>query len=732
MKKIQYVSILMVALAVSSCSNFGEDDGVQLSKDAVGFLGTVVSDEGSRTAYENTDTSVKVAWEKRDKIGVFAEVGGTATCANYAYMTSTEGASSEFWVVSGAETVEWADENSSHDFYAYYPYVKAAADVHAVPVTLPSEQEWDENDQLAHLDAADFMWASALDKTKAEVGEGNVIPLQFHHLFSVLQVRIKASQYVAVDAVKFRCKDGNEAVSFDSGVTVDLATAEIDASAGTTSNEISIVGSRILKMGAYTDFFMMVSPGHAGKTFEFVAVVDGNEVVFAERTVGPEGLKSGKTLVVSADFEVSDEDAFLVEDLSAGGTANTYYVSKPSMVYKFDATVKGNGQPFSGSFISYTAEDLKIDPACVLVVWYNSMQSSYTPWAQLTPIPLDGVQLGEDGYVYFQTPSDFINGNVLLAVFDKEIDYDNVEIDDLRRITNANLLWSWNIVAAEGYDIEATAATKGGYTFMSRDLGAIIDPEDVTNDVEKASTSGNYYQYGRKDPFPSIPDCTSANVTYMTGLTFTATYTPITALDQGSFCAANWGVPAEHQILGNTTETIARRLCESQVPAEAVAAAAAVPYVWAYEIGWGQWIADDGGEAWSKTSKTIYDPCPAGWRMMTEDAWNTLIDNEPAHVDKSTNRGFRFDSEELNGLYFSTNTLRGTNGFGNDYIGSCGVKCYASYAVSGHESSTQTRIVRAVFKENFSATDVDNTEITFTAENKNNAQGFCVRCIKAD
>ena len=115
MKKIQYVSILMVALAVSSCSNFGEDDGVQLSKDAVGFLGTVVSDEGSRTAYENTDTSVKVAWEKRDKIGVFAEVGGTATCANYAYMTSTEGASSEFWVVSGAETVEWTDENSPHD-----------------------------------------------------------------------------------------------------------------------------------------------------------------------------------------------------------------------------------------------------------------------------------------------------------------------------------------------------------------------------------------------------------------------------------------------------------------------------------------------------------------------------------------------------------------------------------------------------------------------------------------
>ena len=105
-----------------------------------------------------------------------------------------------------------------------------------------------------------------------------------------------------------RCKDENEAVSFESGVTVDLATGAIDTSAGTTTSEVAVVGTRILKMNDYTDFFVMISPGHAGKTFEFVAVVDGNEVVFAERTVGPEGLKSGKTLVVSADFEVSDED----------------------------------------------------------------------------------------------------------------------------------------------------------------------------------------------------------------------------------------------------------------------------------------------------------------------------------------------------------------------------------------------------------------------------------------
>ena len=299
------------------------------------------------------------------------------------------------------------------------------------------------------------------------------------------------------------------------------------------------------------------------------------------------------------------------------------------------------------------------------------------------------------------------------------------------------------------------AVTKGGYTFMKRVLGAVIDPEDAANDVEKASTVGNYYQYGRKDPFPSIPDYTSVQICYMTGLTFTPTYTPIVALDQGSFGRADYARVAHHQILGNTGETIAVKLYENRgdvTAADAVAAAAAVPYAWMQEYDWGHWMANDGGEAWSTTAKTIYDPCPAGWRMMTEEAWNALIGDATAHADLDAGRGFRFDAEELHGAYFPINTMRGGNGYGNEYSGSCGVPCYSHYAVAGHVSSENTRVVRAEFKANYATTEVqatgedgkpvvdeegkpvmvpvDNTDITFKAENRGNSQGFCVRCIR--
>ena len=74
--------------------------------------------------------------------------------------------------------------------------------------------------------------------------------------------------------------------------------------------------------------------------------------------------------------------------------------------------------------------------------------------------------------------------------------------------------------------------------------------------------------------------------------------------------------------------------------------------------------------------------------------------------------------------------MRGGNGYGNDYSGSCGVPCYSSYAVAGHADYENTRVVRAEFKANYAATDVDNSEITFKAENRGNSWGFCVRCIR--
>lgn len=132
---------------------------------------------------------------------------------------------------------------------------------------------------------------------------------------------------------------------------------------------------------------------------------------------------------------------------------------------------------------------------------------------------LSSVKFKKDGYIYFDTPETFVNGNVVIVAIDKELGYDQIEADADKRITNAEVLWSWNIVFSEGYDPDAAEnwIVKGGYTWMNRDLGALIDPEQAyiggqLNNVALASTTGNCYQWGTQRPVPwlaGLYECTS-------------------------------------------------------------------------------------------------------------------------------------------------------------------------------------------------------------------------------
>ena len=756
MKKIFYF-VLGVAVCVS-CTN--EPDVVSPAAGSRSLRFTLsdvemesVSDDSSRVTFGE---NFVINWEDaKDALGVFVYNPETNAMSTKGVQASI--GRDDDGVATVAATV--SEFQSGDQLVAYYPYTRSNENFQSVKMEINANQT---QYGLGNFNGVYIPMVSVpvtLDAAASEVGE----TVKFRQLGSVVEWGVYSSDETFrsenVESVSFTAtnKDAGGIVFLNLKDTSETEDINVSAS-GSKSVTVSLMGDAPVPAAATPDqsvYAVLAPNAYTGCT----VVVTTDKATY---TWSVDEFNAPRAYVRRIGLDLASENAVRearteteAVDLSAAGTANTYYVSQPATTYKFKATVKGNGEAFTGSNISYTAEDLAIDPACALLVWYNSVQSNYQPWAQLSPVEINSVELGDDGYVYFRTPAAFVNGNVLIAVFDAPVDYQSVELNDKRQITNANLLWSWNIVAAEGYDLDATAVTKGGYTFMNRDLGAVIDPEDAANDIEKASTVGNFYQYGRKDPFPSIPDFTSVQICYMTGLTFTPTYTPIVALDQGSFGRADYARVAHHQILGNTGETIAVKLYENRgdvTAADAVAAAAAVPYAWMQEYDWGHWMANDGGEAWSTTAKTIYDPCPAGWRMMTEEAWNALIGDATAHADLDAGKGFRFDAEELRGAYFPINTMRGGNGYGNDYSGSCGLPCYSSYAVAGHADYENTRVVRAEFKANYATTEVqatgedgkpvvdeegkpvmvpvDNTDITFKAENRGNSWGFCVRCIR--
>ena len=192
------------------------------------------------------------------------------------------------------------------------------------------------------------------------------------------------------------------------------------------------------------------------------------------------------------------------------------------------------------------------------------------------------------------------------------------------------IVWSYLI----WYTKEIKDIRIGDNKWLDRNIGAWTDNLPVAdfNGRLDQSSFGCYYQWGRKDPFPGIPDYRSGSINGFAGLWFTPVYTPIPALDRGTF--GNSGKQAYNQILGNTvaTVTLDAKSASYSTTAEYIGHMTKNPHLWYNRNG--AFPGPDGANVWGNPQradilgvKTIYDPCPPGYKVMSEAAWMTLTEN---------------------------------------------------------------------------------------------------------
>ena len=653
MKYTPYITILAVLLATACAKEeiIGEQQPA-LPENAVRFSGLLGQEgqadaaPGTRTSYEDVDNSIKVLWTDTDEIGVFCEAGEVRAASNYGYRNAVAGATASFSAIDADKVITW-NNGETHDFYAYYPYSGGDISPEAVPVTLPAEQSSDAADPDAGFAALDFMYAVSKGVTSASDGRlDEPVALKFSHLFAVVDVKITASLTAVVDELVFSCTDGAEALAVGDGSSVNIRTGAL--SVMNPSNVITLTGSRNVMPGSATSFRFLVNPGHADKEFKITAKINGKGYPVATKTAPSAGLEAGKVYHVTPEqLTIAPEDALTV-NLSANGTANTYIVSYPATTYTFDATVKGNGVERSftwsesdGTEITrgYTSADLEIAPASVGLVWYNTPKTA-DGYVNVSPVTLESVSYNpETGMASFTTPAGFVVGNVLLAAYDAD----------------GTVLWSWNIWAAgEGYDADAASRpVANGYVMMDRNLGAAAGPE-VRGTSDEAKAMGNYYQWGRKDPFPAGAEYSpnSGVVTMYGNETRTwglPTHTPVEAFRQTSdkqtldFTDLIFGTDA-----ASNCRPLSTILGTGFTVDEAVAESVKYPYRWmswsgsnsdkdnynwtrsdlsgmengrSWKYLWGNPDKDPQDEA-SDNDKTIFDPCPPGWKVMPRAAWS--------------------------------------------------------------------------------------------------------------
>ncbi|MCM1176894.1 MAG: fimbrillin family protein [Clostridium sp.] len=682
----RYTALYIFALLGIACTKVDNlepvhtDDGM-----AVAFRSSRI---GTRTSYEDASDAIHVTWNAMDKVGMFSAVEGKTTGSNIAYKALTSGAEVEFVAYDTDKIIKWSDSGTPHGFYAIYPYQENGGDDYRkAKVSLPARQSQTKGtDRFDHLAEYDILYAGTEGVRQDDYEE---VPLQFKHLFAMVDVAITPSNDMRtrISSVILRCKDNSETIAFTSA-EADLSTGEINYS--TVQGGASEIE---LECGFLTDyykaaqhFYFTLTPGHEGKEFEIAVVLsNGEECTVLTRTAPAGGFKPA-IYMLSGEFTPTAEE--IPVNLSSEGTANTYIVTERSMLYSFKGNVKGNGM--NREYYTETSEqNLSIEPKSVLVLWYNCMQTN-SKWQDMSPVCVDRIKF-KDGIITIETPAEFVEGNAVIAAFAEEgLTYENIEVDGNGLFTNATMLWSWNIWAVSGYNPETCSINVGSYELMDRNLGALRNELaiDGTEAFFAPMTIGNSYQWGRKDPFPYHADSRNYYPFYYSLLATTPTYTPIKALQHT--VTDKEGTVLQNQIFSNEGATATGGnfteigyAIKNESYSQSIELAVRNPHKfisdkesrpsWVYNQEsneaaltalWGDPTADGKDDA----LKSIYDPCPPGWRLWTRQTLMAIKEHSETEApERLSNYGV-----QVAGSYFpftgGGRSAQGNNMFGLGWV----------------------------------------------------------------
>lgn len=325
--------------------------------------------------------------------------------------------------------------------------------------------------------------------------------------------------------------------------------------------------------------------------------------------------------VITADTRVNIDFTNVI-DLSTTGIANCYIVPKTCTWYKIKATVRGNGAATLAEISptgSYLPANAAISPTGAELVWESGESKGV----------IQSVSLTEDKkYILFKT-GHLEEGNAVLAAKDAtgiiwswhiwKTHFDLNTVPTQTYITNPR-----HLVGASAW-IYYDGLPVRNYVMMDRNLGASDNNPSNTDNV--AQTFGLYYQFGRKDPFPSAANRSNisadfydkngnkANLRNIMNSTISkqsvqlikyAVNNPaifITRDENDKNETGSDGItPSNNWIYGAFLKTTAWQT--------------------SYKLWGGDLPATEsvrlGGIF---TGKTIYDPCPYGWCLPRQDTW---------------------------------------------------------------------------------------------------------------
>lgn len=648
--------------------------------------------------------AIAMDWSVGDQIGVF----GTGTTSN-ACFTSTNTYPIRETGFKGTCAMGEKPE------YAYYPYNANASDKTAIPVSIPSVQNYS---GVASVAQYDFKAANSF----ADLDDGKY-QFNMKQLASLLRLEINLNDIAALLAEK-AVEPASESLksitlSSDVSMTGDF-TCDLTKLAG--NNALNFSGDAGQTLGLTINFidkpalsgtlvaYAVVAPGaQKGKTLTCTMIVNDflSVKLSAQMLCDFDG---GKYYTLPLNASVFVNNGATVEDKTpadaepvAGQPSNCYMINA-AKTYSFNATVIGNGEAGIIADAGFHTTSASIDPKSAKLMWEDSEGF------------ISGVSLVK-GKVHFTAEKNV--GNAMIAVFDGA----------------GTVLWSWHIwgvgdtmpedeeVSSQA-TISANSTLKVKYTVMDRTLGAL----------SKTSYFTTLYQWGRKDPIPNstvyFVDGQAAEIetTYPVHKPGSAADATILTSIQHPECIIDdyKGQAGDWLASDNTNK---------------------------YNLLWGDnnttYVFNKSkpaaGKGWTK-GKTIYDPCPSGYRVSSKFAWTGFCGSSSGDtknidyinfVKYENGYYFKKNSSDGVGIYFPMTGSRGCK-TGSLWVGS-GASAYSSlnHDASYWASAPSQNLGRGArmsispyVASPSSSTQTSANSINTVDESGNRSAAHPVRCIR--
>lgn len=265
--------------------------------------------------------------------------------------------------------------------------------------------------------------------------------------------------------------------------------------------------------------------------------------------------------------------------LDTEGTSNSYIADRGAASYSFTATIMRNGadgiidegkfEDASGNILT-KAGGANIHPLSAKLLWQDTDEL------------VEQVAL-VNGRV--QVKMGRSRGNALIAVYDKA----NPNAED------AKVLWSWHLWCTPVPQIIEYTAPRTGheYTIMDRNVGA------TTSTLGLVTTQGLQYQFGRKDPFTTSLDYDEEVAVFLRNVR-SDSLPHLFSYEEPLTIAQAIGKP---DVFIHRMNLSGGKWCETSE----------MKYLWGNPEGQVEYFP-------SLTVKTIYDPCPIGYKVPPVDA----------------------------------------------------------------------------------------------------------------